>query len=155
MSVIHKSVNEMWLKYKQLKHIDDQVPCPESWYFCNNKKDADDLAGLVLEGTKRATASLHKIYEVENEPMPEVGDLSIITDYEGVAECIIQTTKITLQAFKDVPESFAQREGEGDKSLAYWQKAHKWFFGMEAESYGGKFTEDMLVVCEEFELVFK
>jgi uncharacterized protein YhfF len=42
----------------------------------------------------------------------------------------------------------AAKEGEGDKSLAFWQQGHRAFFSRE-----GSFSPDMWLVFEEFELV--
>lgn len=83
-----------------------------------------------------------------------MGDYSIITDWEGEAKCIIQTTAINIRPFKDVPASFALREGEGDKSLEYWKEVHHHFFSEECKDMSKSFSEDMRVICEEFEVVY-
>ncbi|SFB37953.1 ASCH domain-containing protein [Clostridium frigidicarnis] len=44
-----------------------------------------------MNGEKTATTSLHYLYEVENEDLPKIGELSIITDFDGNAKCIIKT----------------------------------------------------------------
>ncbi len=46
-------------------------------------------------------------------------------------------------------------EGEGDKSLAYWRKVHEDFFRDEYAACGLEFSQDIPVVCEEFELLMK
>lgn len=153
----HKSVIEMWERYRALAK---ETSCGTnksytSWYFDNNEKDANELAELVLKGTKKATASLYELYEIENEELPKVGDLSIITNWDGIAQCIIQTTNIEIVPYKDVTEEFAATEGEGDKSLAYWKRAHWNYFSSEMKKTGMEPNEDMLVVCEKFELVYK
>lgn len=38
--------------------------------------------------------------------------------------------------------------------LAHWRQVHQDFFTRELSPYNVLFFEDMLVVCEEFELVF-
>jgi len=38
-------------------------------------------------------------------------------------------------------------------SLEYWRRVHKEFFGEELKENNIEFSEDMLVVCEEFEVV--
>ena len=48
----------------------------------------------------------------------------------------------------------AFREGEDDRSLASWRRAHEAFFTREMASIGRIFDENMNVVCEEFEKVF-
>ncbi|NRU38203.1 uncharacterized protein YhfF [Clostridium beijerinckii] len=39
--------------------------------------------------------------------------------------------------------------------MAYWRKVHKDFFSKELKEYDLDFDENMVVVCEEFELVWK
>jgi uncharacterized protein YhfF len=53
-----------------------------------------------------------------------------------------------------VSEEHAYKEGEGDRSLSYWREVHKRFFLPQMEEAGLSFTDDMLVVCEEFIKVF-
>jgi uncharacterized protein YhfF len=47
-----------------------------------------------------------------------------------------------------------KREGEDD-TLESWQKNHKKFFTEEGKAIGYKFTENMLVVFEDFELLYQ
>ena len=156
MAKEHKTVKEMWKKYLSTigENINVTGKTYESWYFCNNEKDANELAGLVKKGIKKATASLHCLYEIENELIPEVGDYAVITNWKGVAQSIIQITSINTIPFKEVTEEFAAKEGEGDKTLSFWRKVHRKFFTLELKEYSKKFSEDMLVVCEEFEVVY-
>ena len=156
MTNINKSVLEMWEKY--LRSIGEDPEGTdltyESWYFCDNEEDANELAQLVLEGTKRATASLYRSYEFENEKVPEVGQHVIITDWNGIAKCIIKSSKVTILPFRDITEEHARIEGEGDKSLKYWREGHIRFFTRECQVMGLEFNEDMLVVFEEFKVVY-
>lgn len=152
----HESVKKMWGNY--LATIGEN---PEStnkkysaWHFCNNEQDANELADLVLKGTKKATASLYLSYSNDDE-LPKEEDLSIIINWDGIAQGIIRTTNIEIVPYKDVTEEFAATEGEGDKSLEYWRRAHWSFFTEEMKEIGKEPTEDMLVVCEKFEVVYK
>jgi len=147
---------KMWKKYLSTlgENINDTGKTYESWYFCNNEKDANELAALVKKGIKKATASLHCLYKIENEPIPKVGDYVIITNWKGIAQCIIQITNINIIPFKEITEEFAAKEGEGDKTLSFWRKVHQKFFAMELKEHSKIFSEDMLVVCEEFEVVY-
>ena len=43
------------------------------------------------------------------------------------AVCIIQTTKTTVVSFDEVSEEQVYKEGEGDRSLAYWRDVHEEF----------------------------
>ena len=53
----------------------------------------------------------------------------------------------------DVPEAHVVAEGEGDLSFDYWWNAHKKIFASELSEFDMVFSDDMLIVCERFELV--
>jgi len=108
----------------------------------------------VLQGEKTATASAFELYEIEKEPLPKVGAYNIVLDSKDEAICIIQTTKVYVVPFNEVTEEHAFKEGEGDKTLYFWRKAHKEFFTECLVEVGREFDETMKVVCEEFEVVF-
>lgn len=84
-----------------------------------------------------------------------MGGLNIILDTDNNAVCITKTTKVYTCSFNEVSENHSLKEGEGDLSLAYWRNAHKDFFSKELKEYDLDFDENMVVVCEEFELVCK
>jgi len=150
----HHSVREMWESLRQERNLDHNNFT--SWHFADNKEAADELLQLVLKGEKRATASLYLVYQFIEEPLPRVGDFSVVTDWEGWAGCIIEVTRVEIVPFNKVSAEFACKEGEGDKSLSYWRRVHRDFFSRDLEQTAGqKFQEDMLVVCEEFEVVFQ
>ena len=141
------NAEEMWQAFPDKKADDTYL----AWqYGCAQ----DKLAQLTLQGTKTATASSDPVYKAENEPVPAVGDYSIILDSQNQAVCIIQTTQIDIVPFYQVDEEQAYLEGEGDRTLTYWREVHRTFFESEMQSIHQKFTEDMLVVCERFKIVY-
>ncbi len=152
----HASVEAMWSEY--LNSIDEDIKRTEkrytSWHFCSDESSANNLAKLVLEGTKRGTAGLHELYKIDGDEIPADGCYSIVTDWEGVAQCVIQSKKVTILPFREVDAELAFIEGEGDKSLDYWRREHIKFFTEELKEYGMEFSEDLLVVFEEFQVVF-
>ncbi len=125
----------------------------DAWHFCDNQQDADKLVQLVLNGKKRATCSAHCLYEIEAEPLPQVGRYSIVTDWSGTARCVIQLVDVQLVPFDQVTAEFAALEGEGDQSLGYWRQAHQTFFERELKAHQLEFSEALLLVCERFELL--
>lgn len=152
----HPSVLALWRKY--LESIGEDVENTEktytSWHFDVAEDSANSLLHLVLIGSKRGTASLPWTFEFDGQPLPTVGEYSVITDWDGVAHCVIQTTGLQTIPFNKVPEAFARKEGEGDLSLAYWRKVHQQFFQGECARIRREFTEDIPVLCEEFELIY-
>lgn len=118
--------------------------------FGNDPEMADELGLLVRDGPKRATTSLLSEYEDDDEPIPSVGDLSVVLDGRGDPLCVIRTVEVEVRPFGLVDEAFAWVEGEGDRSLAHWREAHIRFFA----SVGGLVDDDTPVVLETFELLW-
>ena len=128
----------------------EEEPEVSAWQFGD---DADTLARLVVDKVKSATCSAHILYEIEKEPLPKVGDYSIILNARDEPVCIIRTSDVCIKPMNKISEEFAYAEGEGDRSYDYWKKTHITFFTDELNKIGLNFEEDLLLVCERFELV--
>ncbi|MPM92276.1 hypothetical protein SDC9_139411 [bioreactor metagenome] len=86
--------------------------------------------------------------------MPKRGSLSIVTDWDGNPRCVIETTAVTILPFREFTFEICSREGEDD-SLESWQRAHTRFFTEDGKALGYEFSEDMPVVFEDFEVVYR
>ncbi|WP_280771682.1 ASCH domain-containing protein [Salipaludibacillus daqingensis] len=147
------SIIKMWDDYR--KNNPNAPKDYEAWAFGNSKEMADELAKLVLEGTKTATASNYTLYERDNEELPYVGLHNIILDGDGMAVAIVETTSVEVVPFEEVTGQHAYLEGEGDRTLAYWRDAHEEFFEREFKEANQEFHNKIPVVCEKFKLVYK
>lgn len=145
------TASEMWEKYKQ---EDPEVEHAEYKIFSFEGENKDELARLTLYGLKTATSSAFPMYIYENVDLPKVGEYSVVLDGEENAVCIIQTTEIKIIPYHQVESFHAFKEGEGDRSLNFWRVEHQRFFTEELERVGQVFTEDMLVVCEDFQVIY-
>jgi len=126
----------------------------EVFHFTMDKDSANELAELVLQGKKRATASLYWSYEPHDE-LPKENNLSIVTNWDGLPLCIIETTKVDIIPYNKVSNEFAAMEGEGDCSLEYWQKVHWDSFSQTCRDIGKIPENNMLIVCEQFKVIYK
>jgi len=126
----------------------------EVFHFELTRDLANELLRLVLIGQKKATASSLWSYDLEGERVPIVGDLSIVTDWEGIPKCVIKTTAVNILPFSDMTYDICKREGEDD-SLESWQAGHTRFFTEEGKEIGYDFSPDMPVVFEDFEVVYQ
>lgn len=115
---------------------------------------ADELGALIAAGVKTATCSALAEWQSEGEEPPEPGLLTVVLDGADKPLCIIETVEVTVKPFNQVDAAFADEEGEGDRSLAYWRAAHQRFFESTFERIGGKFTEEILLVCERFKKIY-
>ena len=115
----------------------------EQFAFGDSPELADELALLVLAGKKRATC-----WAASDGPSTEVGKRMVMVDGAGRPRAIIETVELTQCYFEEVDEAFAFDEGEGDRTLAFWRRAHRNYFTRQ-----GTFAPDMLLYCERFQLV--
>lgn len=149
----NESVKKMWNDYhNSIGIIAPEEPISDS--FCDNEKDANELAALVNDGIKRATSPALWSFEKTGSKLPVVGEIFIVKDWAGNAVCIVQTRKVTIMPFNEVTEAHAYIEGEGDRSLKYWKEVHTLFYQAELKNLGLKFEESMPIVFEEFERIF-
>lgn len=147
------TVESFWQKFCETKGIDVETPY-QSWYFGNSAKMAIELANLVVFGDKTATASLATINKLKPEEAPILDGYSVVTDFEKNPICVIQTTEIRHLPFNCVDPKFAYDEGEGNRTLEYWQVSHWRYFTKEAAENDLEFNENSLICCERFKLLY-
>ena len=144
-----------WQSFVQLQAEDPTPRFFEAFHFDDNERTADELALLVLAGTKRATAGLVWSFEAASVPLPKAGDLSVVTNWAKTPLCVIETKRVDVVAYDQVSAEFAATEGEGDGSLLCWQEAHWAYFGRECQRIGRVRDPKMPVACERFKVVFR
>lgn len=137
---------EKYIKENQLNVSDESM-----WSF--DESIEEELLYLISHGIKTATSSLYKFYEMENEDLPKVGNLSIITNSKGEYQVLIKTIRVEVVQFKEVSSEHAYKEGEGNRTLEYWKKVHIDFFNNELKEIDELLKDDDLVVLEEFKVL--
>lgn len=140
---------EFILKFPEYKF--HKIPKTDS--FCNDEINTNELANLVKKGIKTASCGALIDYRICNDPLPFEGELKIIVNWNKEPVCITKIKKVEIKKFNEVSEEFAKKEGEGDLSYNYWHRVHTNYFSAYLNTFGLKFTEEIELVCEEFELL--
>ena len=145
------TIEDYWREARiALPHLPEALP--EAWGFGATPWQADELLALVLAGLKDGTASSLWDYEANGDPLPAVGEMSIILDGAGAPRAVIETTAVEIVPFDEVDEVHASAEGEGDRTLAHWREVHERYWREHSENARG-YAPDMPVVCERFRLI--
>lgn len=116
----------------------------ETFSFGDSSELADELLALVLEGKKRATCWAVS----EGLKGAALAKCMVALDGAHRPRAVLQTVELAQHRFDEVGEAFAFDEGEGDRSLAYWRKAHRRYFTRLS-----LYRPDMMLWCERFKLV--
>jgi len=115
---------------------------------------ADELAELVVQGIKTATASVLNYYQEGNHPIERAGDRCIVLMSTGRPRCIIEMTEIRILPFGEVDEAFAAEYGEGERTLQWWREHLGAYYARECASRGWTFSEEIPLVCKRFRVAF-
>lgn len=139
---------QYWQQFCKEANLKD-IQYKEAFQF---GEKVDWLADLVVTGKKTATCSSYELYKMENEPLPKIGEYSIILNSENTPVAIIEVESVEIYPLNEVPEDFALAEGEG--TYKEWWDAHVNFFTEDLRRYNLTFSPDMKVVCERFKKVY-
>lgn len=115
----------------------------ERFRFGDGPELADALLALVLLGTKTATC-----WSFADGQQTAVGKRMVACDSRDRPRAVIETIRLDVCLFSEVTDAFAAKEGEDDRSLTSWRRAHQAYF----ERNGG-FDPQMPLWCEEFKLI--
>jgi uncharacterized protein YhfF len=118
----------------------------------------DQLVAAILSGDKVSTTGLVVEYEHDDEPLPTVGQLSVVVDSVDQPVAVIETTAVEVMPLREVDLRHAVDEGEGHQTVEDWRRDHERFWHsaeMRAALDDPSFTVDdeTPVVLERFRLV--
>ncbi len=151
-----KEILEFWEEFKNSDNSQkNQNEVFEIDEYGDSPEMRDELVSLILEGKKTATCGSLFQYEHEGYAPSQEGDRRVVVDGSGAPVCITEIIEVSLKKFKDVKEDFARDEGEGDGSLEHWRKGHWQFFSRVLPPIGAEVSEDMMLICERFKVIYK
>ncbi len=147
-----EDIEPFWLAYQRARNI--KVEGFSASALGDTRMLADERAELVLAGIKRAHATLHRDFQKDLDPLPQIGDHLVVLDGAGAPRAVLRCTHVELRHFNEIDDAFAFDAGEGDLSLRWWLTAHRQDFAERAEREGFEVDERVELVLEWFELVW-
>lgn len=130
------------------------------WGFAEPGPLRHKLTAAALAGAKTTTSSLYVEYEIDGDPLPEVGSRQILIDSAEQPVAIVETVECRVVRLADVDDRHAIDEGEGYRDAAAFRVAHEryWNGYLEPLRVGladptFRLTDDTLVVAERFRIV--
>lgn len=141
-------IEDFWNEYCRLHKVRN-VRYKTAFQFGS---DADELAGLVIVGNKKATSSLYDLYKISECELPQEGEYHIILDSQDSPVAIIRITSVSIIPFNQMEPELTKLEGEG--THAYWISSHERFFSSQVVDLNTEFNHESKIVFEQFECVY-
>lgn len=150
---ITAEIERFWRRAKQRYGIQEEMGFVGTFADPRFAPYHDELLELVAQGLKRATAHLALDFDRNGIRLRRPGDYWIVLDTKNRPRYLIQIRNVETKPFNAVELDFAAREGEGDRSLAYWQRVHRDYFQKQCADWQVEWREDLPTVCEVFDVI--
>ena len=118
----------------------------------------DQLVAAVLAGAKTTSTGLLQDHERDGEPLPAVGDRSVVVDSADRPVAVIEVTGVRVVRLADVDLDHARDEGEGYATVADWRAGHEdYWHGADYLGWlgdpGFRVDDDTVAVAVRFRLL--
>lgn len=150
---LREEIDAFWRRFLFVKGLDKSVQWQDCFHFDTTPAGAERALGLVLSGGKQATVTSLEAFQRLGLRPPKRGDLSIVTTWEGVPRCVIQTVSVLIQPYSAFTEEQALLEGE-DTTLEGWRIRQRNLLIAEACELSYVFTPTQSLVQERFRVVY-
>lgn len=146
---LRDKVQELWDAFAVEKSICASEVYRYRFHFGESEDECREQLKLTLRGKKRA-----RTYIGTGGVLPERNGYSIVTDFDGVACCVIRTVRAELIPFHELCWEQVRHECIGS-TLEEWRELKRAVFAEECRRQGCEFTEDTPVILEQFHLEYK
>jgi uncharacterized protein YhfF len=147
------SARNMWGDYLDTHLQYAFVHEPRVTRLSDNPDHSNSQLKQVISGEKRAISHSLLGLQLRKEPLPQLGDFTVLTDWEGKAGCVIRTVAVRLKPFFSIRSSYCKLDG--NLTLDQWKDANWEYFTRELAPFERVPRDSMIVVCEVFEKVFE
>ena len=118
----------------------------------------DRLVAAVLRGEKTATSSLLLEWQLDDEPLPKVGERQKVLDSAGAPVGLIEIVSVEVIRLADADSNSGTRGRRGILDIDQWRDAHERFWSEEViprlpPGWASPLADDTEVVVERFRLV--
>lgn len=143
---------EFWMMAIQSGGVPEGTVCKRCSYFGETPEESTNELQRLLWGEKTAVSHCIPWYLRNMQPLPKLGDYTIITDFYGNPAAVVKTVEVTLEAAPDIPRELAEKERAGGYEEWYqWRQDRN---RRLAQQSGFPYVEDLGVLMEEIQVVF-
>lgn len=104
---------DFWLAFLEETHTDPTVTVSRYTYFGQSEEESVSNLEQLLSGEKTAISHCIPDYLTKKQPLPRVGDYTMVTDFYGNPCCILRAVDVLISPLTEVPEPWIQWEHPG------------------------------------------
>ena len=102
-------VEEFWFEYLEKNKLPKTTPYSGEFVLGEDEIMCLQLTALVLSGQKTATCSAMDSFIIDDQPLPKVGNNYVVTDWNEIPLCIIQTTNVNILPYNQITWEMAAK----------------------------------------------
>ena len=122
--------------------------------YGNSAAMANIIIPLILSGEKTGTFALESEFEHAPQERPQVGDLYVVTEFQGPPVLLYRVTEIQCVPFSGIDHDHVQVEGPNARQVEVWRKIHWDYWGGILRAKGREPSMEMPVIFQRFEVIF-
>ncbi len=122
-------------------------------YFGHSEEESVAVLEQLLSGEKTAISHCIPDYLTKKQPMPRIGDYTMVTDFYGNPCCILKAVDVLIAPLPEVPEHWMQREHPGVTREAWLSEKHGEYEALAARG-GFHANEENPVLLEQVQVVY-
>lgn len=119
----------------------------------------EETTGLIMDfiyaKTKVGTFSLPWVMEAEGHPQTAPGTPVILTGYDGSPQAVVRITDVRKTNFGAIDRAETELDGPPVQDPDVWRPLHRDYWNGLLAKYGKSCTDDMPVLVEPFEFIYK
>ena len=121
--------------------------------FGGSKTMADRIVPRIVSGEKTGTIALAAEFDDDPGRAPRVGDIYVVTDWEGAPAVMYQVTDAQTLPYEAIGEEHVQVEGPNLRNLKAWQDVHWPYFGSIMRQRGKEPSLQMPVIFQRYAII--
>lgn len=115
---------------------------------------SEALYDLIKNRDKTGTFGLKLLHDRDPANAPAVGSCTVFIDFEMKPHIAVKVMSLKPTAYEDITEDHLTVEGPGARVLKTWQDIHWPYWTKLLKPLGLEPSQDMIVMVEQFDLVF-
>lgn len=144
---------DFWAAFLEQTGADPSRAVSRYTYFGSSEEESVTALEQILSGEKTAISHCIPDYLTKKQPLPRVGDYTMVTDFYGNPCCIVQAVDVLIAPLPEVPASWISQDCPGLSRAQWLSEQHAAYAALAARG-GFHANADNPVLLEQVQVVY-